>query len=1358
MLPGTGTKDRNPAAQDIIALDPITLSFPSNLEPAFRDHHFRTTIYLIRLSLLAGIFFYGVFGVLDAQLVPQLKWPLWFIRYGLFCPFALAMMVFSFFPGFKKHAQTILAAIVLAAGLGIIVMIGILPPPVNFSYYAGLILVFLFGYAFAPLRFVYAATACWIMTVLYEIVALSVTNTPSTVLLTNNFFFISANLIGMFASYSSERQLRHEFLLNRSLAREQEAVYQSNLELEARIRNRTSELVKANKSLRNSQEQLRSNEQFLASILDSIQDGIMVLDPDFKVVRTNPAVKRLFPRTEPVKGYECHRVLGEITPICDQCPIEKAIETKTIQTCEIDLSESDSPADWLEIWGFPILDDLGEVTGVVEFFRDITARKKMEEDIRQRNRELGMIHQSSQAMASILDLDQLLSTVLSEVDRVMEATGSSLWLLDPITGDLVCRKATGPRASLIEGGRRAFSSDGDGRADAIAESLSPTGADKLAGGSYLAISLRRHDKVIGVIQVESIQSDGFDQVHATYLESLASGAAIAIENARLYAQAQQEIEDRTRAETALRRSEERYRSIIETMGEGFYQMDLDRNFTFVNHAMCRILGYDKDEMIGMNMSRVLGESNIEEVRRVFDRVISEERPARGSDIEMVCKDGQHRFMEATAAPVFGPDGRPTGLRGLVTDVTETRTAAQLRLAKQQAEEANRAKTEFLANMSHEIRTPLNGIIGMTELAMDTRLDEKQQNILTTISKEAEALMVLISDILDLTKIEAEKLELETIPFDLRYLVEDASTSMAFSATKKGLEFISFLSPDVPTRLIGDPGRLRQVLINLTGNAVKFTHDGEIYVRGELEEDLGDRIRIKFIIQDTGIGIPADKQSTIFDMFTQVDGSTTRKYGGTGLGTTIAKQLVELMGGEIGVTANPVGGSTFHFSVVLAKDLKERGPRLVEKNLEGRWALVVDDNEKYREVLLDYLKSWGCSTESASNGQEALDFFQSNEPFDFVLIDTVMPDMEGFDLAARIRELDGPKGHIPIIILSLLGQVGDGRLCRETGVDGYLTKPVRRDDLRRTVSSVLGLNHEAEDAFPPLVTHHSLTEEQRKEIQIMLVEDYPTSQAVALEHLTGAGYQVDLAENGKQAVDLFKRKRYDLILMDVQMPVMDGYEATRAIREIANRINQTSETETFNVATTPIIAMTAHAIMEDKEKCLAAGMDDYITKPLRRRDLLAMVEKWLGTVDPKTDELDAESVEQEFGAFEFEMESTEKELDAPMDMETALDEFMGKRDVLYKLLNDFVDQVRKQIHTIREAIDSGDADTLRREAHAIKGGAGNLTAYSLSKAASVLEEIGKSGQLDTAETACDRLIFEFMQLEVFVEELPTEGNN
>jgi len=771
-------------------------------------------------------------------------------------------------------------------------------------------------------------------------------------------------------------------------------------------------------------------------------------------------------------------------------------------------------------------------------------------------------------------------------------------------------------------------------------------------------------------------------------------------------------------------------------------------------------------------------------------------------------------------------------------------------AQKEAEYANQAKGEFLAKMSHEIRTPLNGIIGMAELAADTDLDENQRNLFYTINKEADSLLNVINDILDFSKIEAGKLELEEIPFDLRIAMENVANGFAYRAEQKGLEFISFLSPDVPSRLIGDPGRLRQILINLAGNALKFTKEGEIFIKGELAEDLGDRVKIHFSVKDTGIGIPNDKQATIFESFSQADGSTTRKYGGTGLGTTISKELTEIMGGEIGVESpndcrlkiedcrledNPKiptshrersgeaggqnssnlqssifnsqskggPGSTFWFTAVFAKETRrEAVPAKEEIDLSDLKVLVVDDNRTNRFILTEYLGSWGCRSVEATGGVEALailgESVSTKEPFNLILTDFQMPEMSGFDLAKEIKAMGGLKG-IPIIVLTSVGDIGDGKRCRDIGVEGYLPKPIRRDELYKAIKAVFGFSGSEEiQKEPLLVTRHTIAEGHRSEVQVLLVEDYPTNQQVALIHLKRAGYQVDLAENGRQAVEAFKRKHYDLILMDIQMPVMDGYEATRRIRELDSRIlskippaagksevgNQNPQSSIIpgvpgfthrsnnhqsSIQRVPIIAMTAHAMEGYRERCLEAEMEDYISKPLRKKEFLAMVDKWSRKIDdcrlpivdcksetsnpqPETTADDQLSNLNHQSSIinppEGRRTSHQSKRAAPMDFDKAIEEFEGDRDLVMEILEGFLETIATQIGTIRQGISDGDAEVIRREAHTIKGCAANLTADVLSGMASELEKIGKSGVLEGGPEVLERLEREFFRLQAY----------
>ncbi len=811
-------------------------------------------------------------------------------------------------------------------------------------------------------------------------------------------------------------------------------------------------------------------------------------------------------------------------------------------------------------------------------------------------------------------------------------------------------------------------------------------------------------------------------------------------------------------------------SILESSSSiSLISTDLEGNILYWNVGAENIFGYKAEEMVGRHKITTLYDYEDENTKKSVDlsrSTVLNKKESFSCDIREVTKDGRKLWISMTLSPRFNEDGNVIGILGIGQDITDRmktekelrqyhnnleilvedrtvelkktneqlqqeiaerkRTEEELSKAKNEAETVSKTKSRFLANMSHEIRTPLNGIIGMAELALDTDLNNYQKNILDTINREASFLMNIISDILDFSKIEAGKLELEEIPFDLKVMIEDIASSIAIRAEKKGLELISFLDSDVPSRLIGDPGRLREVLINLIGNSVKFTHAGEIYIKVELDEDLGDRSRILFLIKDTGIGIPKDKQAAIFESFTQADGSTTRSYGGTGLGITISKQLVEKMGGEIGLESEEGKGSTFWFTAAFMKQTGQEAISIKgEVDLSDLRVLVVDDSLTNRYILMEYLKSWGCRPVEASGSKEALAILResvsSEEPFNLILMDLHMPEMNGFELAREIRTME-VLNEVPITVLTTNGKRGDGKSCKDIGIQGYLTKPIKQGDLRRAIETVLSLSIKGEvEVLPQLVTRHTIAEENRKEGQILLAEDYPTNQQVAVMHLHGAGYEVDFVENGQQAVEAYKIKHYDLILMDIQMPLMDGYAATKAIRDLESELNKTSDKEgSGKLERVPIIAMTAHATKADKERCIKVGMNDYISKPLRKKELLAMVDNWVISKSGSMDKTDQDR-------------SKEKiiENDAPMNFDRAVEEFGRDKEFLIKVVDGFLENVRIQIETIQQAIAIGDAEVLSREAHKIRGGAVTLTAMPLAAVAEKLEKLAKSGKLEDA---------------------------
>jgi PAS domain S-box-containing protein len=815
----------------------------------------------------------------------------------------------------------------------------------------------------------------------------------------------------------------------------------------------------------------------------------------------------------------------------------------------------------------------------------------------------------------------------------------------------------------------------------------------------------------------------------------------------LFAKIEENTDKLASAKHQAEETSERIEAILSTAADAIITIDDSGTILSFNRAAEHVFQYAPAEVVGENISILMPSEIRERSQKYIQRYLkSGQRHVIGMTRQDIAerKDGERFPVELAVSEVKTEQGAI--FTGFIRDVSESKKAERaLREAKLQAEESTRLKSEFLANMSHEIRTPMNGVLGMLGLMQRGELNEQQQRYAGLAISSAESLLTLINDILDFSKIEAGKLDLELVDFNLISSLNEFADTYGYRAQEKGLEFILDVDCDVPIMVKGDPGRIRQILTNLVGNAIKFTDQGEVLVKVSLVGQQDKMISLCFSVKDTGIGIAQDKQQVLFDTFTQVDASTTRRYGGTGLGLAISRQLAQLMHGDIGLKSQEGEGSEFWVTAEL--ELSETPQAVLPKmDLAGKHVLIVDDNATNREVLSGVLANWNVSCEEAEGGPQALKLLEqsmassaTSPRFDLAILDMQMPDMDGAELGRLIRKNE-QFGRLPLVMMTSLAMRGDAESFADIGFSAYFTKPAKSADLYDALVVVLD-GGEALAASMPLVTHHSVRSMRSVNEKLLLVEDNLINQEVALGVLEDLGYQVDVANNGVEALSMLADSlaTYQLVLMDCQMPEMDGYEATGCIRRGDRGVKNPN---------IPIVAMTANAMKGDREKCINAGMDDYITKPVDSRMLERVLNSWLHKDDhaqsankaaeppsvaglnvseedqrrlESSETVDQKTVSQESGSVAESLESL-----LVWDQSAVMERLRGREDRLLKLIDMFARGMPERLIRLSSSVKAEDWPAVGVVAHEIKGVVANLGGLRVHKLAYAMEKSGKAG--------------------------------
>jgi len=1042
---------------------------------------------------------------------------------------------------------------------------------------------------------------------------------------------------------------------------------------------------------RKAEEQLRRQSEFTQVITRSLGEGVYALDIEGRITFMNPAAERLLGwREADLLGKKVHDAIhfqhpdGTRIPAAE-CPLLNVLRTgETIEDEEDFFIRADGTTFPIAFTSAPILSH-GRISGAVLAFRDITDKKLTANALTISEKRYRELVDNGLGLICTHDLE----------GKLLSVNPAAAEALDYTPAEMV----------------------GNNLRDYIAPATRPFFPHYLAG-------IAAQPSQSGLMHVqnrageERIWMFRNTRIGETSKDAYVLGYA-------------QDITEQKNIETELKQRELELIEAQHMASTGNWEWDIAANKTTWSAALYSIHGLQPSDII-LSHEGYLKTVHPEDRERVAAEIakVLHDRQGCAYENRIIRPDQSIRHHHVNVKVTLGNDGQPVKLFGTAQDVTDrVHLQYELKEAHDTAVESARLKSEFLANMSHEIRTPMNGVIGMTGLLLDTELDANQRDFAETIRSSSDALLTIINDILDFSKIEAGKLEFEILDFDLRNAVEETMELLAERARAKHVEFASLIYRDVPTGLRGDPGRLRQVLTNLVANALKFTERGEIIVRGEKESENETTVTIRFTVTDTGIGISPAAQANLFKLFTQADGSTTRKYGGTGLGLSISKQLVELMGGEIGVVSQPGQGSTFWFTVRLDKQPPARASAwLHTESIEKLRVLVVDDNATNRKILSHQLGSWGMIHAQADSGQKALEILRAaaagGAAYDLVILDHQMPGMDGFQLARAIKA-DSMLARLNLVLLTSSGIRGDSAAFPSAEIAAYLTKPVRQSQLFDCLTTVVSSVSSASSIpTPTVVSKHTLREAKRMSNElILLAEDNIVNQKVAVRQLQKLGYRADTVANGRQAVEALSRKPYDLVLMDCQMPEMDGYEASLEIRR---REGTTKHT--------PIVAMTAHALTGDREKSLAAGMDDHITKPVKQVELARVLEHFFAGSN--------QSLATKVAA---------QELTAPVDLER-LHQALGDDPVeISEILDLYCVQTEQSLIKLGAAISSGNSSDIDLIAHNCAGTSANCGMVALVNPMLELERMGRENQFDGARFLYAQACKEFERVKLFLAE-------